>query len=150
MRERYRWMDDVLDLVDEQQFRHEKLSDGHSFKVFPKGPGLPIVMVRASSAPYAYKNVHAHLRRIGVEIPHRSQKAKPENRPMRPNTQSPPPPATNGHDTSPPKPVNNFEAVRAKIDQALDCLAEASEMLSELEKGAAKMNQLRELLREAL
>ena len=40
--------------------------------------------------------------------------------------------------------------VRAKIDQALDCLAEASEMLSELEKGAAKMNQLRELLREAL
>jgi hypothetical protein len=141
-------MEDVRDYLDEQQFRYETLNDGKSFKVFPKTSHQPLVMVRTSHDPNAVKNVHAQLRRIGVEIPHRAQKAKEPT--MTTLTR------TNGHgplQTLPPAEVvqqSPFATIRHHIDAALDHLAEAQEMLNHQEARSAKLNQLRELLRDGL
>ena len=144
-------MEDVRDYLDEQRFRYETLSDGKSFKVFPKTSHQPLVVVHTSHDPYAVRNVYSQLRRIGVEIPHRAQKAK-----------SPPELSnmsvikTNGHTPvqaappAAPPPESPYAQIRTHIDAALDHLAEAQTMLNQCEAGSRKLNQLRELLRDGL
>lgn len=149
---RRRWMEDIKDTLDEQCFRWETLADGHSIRVYPKMPGQALVMINTGTDRTAQLNTISRLRRIGVYIPHKNEKPKQPPEPSMPNPLTPAAVKANGHapQDDAPKPLNPFDQVRKHIDEALNSLAAASEVLADVERGQAKLHQLRDLLREAL
>lgn len=147
------WLNDVIDEIDEQGFRYERVTGGQGVKVFPKDQTLPPIVVRASTDQHGLQNSLAALRRIGVEV-QRDQHIPKSKRdlPVTSKVSTLPTVATISATPNPNPPVSpkTFAEVRSRIEAAVDNLAEALDILNHLETNSAKLIQLRDLLRDAL
>jgi hypothetical protein len=114
----------------------------------PKTAGLAPAILYANARSYNERlNREAQLKRLGVKLPsnHTPKKVQPEQKEI---------PMALHFDKSSPAPAaappsNKFDAVRQKINAALDALADADKALTDLQAEHAKLQALKDLLKAA-
>ena len=171
---RNHFIDDVLDLCDEQGFKHERLMAGTGIKVYPKNVTKPAVVMYYHMGGREPENKTALLRRIGLRFPiddeRDRRKLKSGKIAMVESTKS------NGYvngasvtsvaktesnlskflkERQTQDPPNAFAAVRVKYTKTLTCIDQLSTALLELgeslDKAETEQKQflaLRDLLRQ--
>ncbi len=152
---RNRFVDDILDLCDEQGFRHVLLAGKTGVRVFPKATDhQPLTLYFHSSGNgHEAANMKAAVRRIGVRFPEDIERSKREQKrmvTMVDDNKKIASPITLGGFVAPAKVANPFDAMRAKLNVALTALGELEVSINDAEREAKEMQELKALMRKVL
>jgi hypothetical protein len=142
-----RWLSEMVELCEEQGFVVVELIGGTGVRVMSKTAGQQPAILYAHSRSYNERlNREAQLKRLGVKLPsnHTPKKVQVEQTGVSMDFKSTVPTVVHGA-----PPANKFDAVRQKINAALDALADADKALTDLQAEHAKLQALKDLLKAA-
>lgn len=157
---RNRLIDDILDLCDEQGFRHELLMAKSGVRVFPKTPDKhPVTLYFASSGNgHEADNQKAMMRRIGLRFPIDDERERRKTKAEKINMVEPLKMNGTGQAKAPEIGVGIDEIIDRIINRnaaLFDALAQTDEDLKKLRvlmknQSQSRADAVKELLRQAM